>query len=99
MPQKQPTLSQIICCVLLVLALGFISSAHDTDPDEVHHQHHQCELFNFSQQWLPATEFVWPVVYPSPQRSIPLFVSFFTFVALTSRARAPPLFRSFPNLY
>lgn len=95
MQQKQHILSQVICCVLLVLLLGIVSGVHDTDLDEDHHQHHQCEMFHFSQQWLPATEFVWPVVLQSLQRSIPLLVSFFAFIVLTSRARAPPSFGVF----
>ncbi|WP_133011304.1 DUF2607 family protein [Marinomonas flavescens] len=95
MQQKQHTLVQVICCVLLVLLLGFMSSVHDTDLDEVHHQHHQCELFHFSQQWLPATEFVWPVVHSSPPRSVPLVLVFFSIIVLVHQARAPPSFRSF----
>ena len=95
MQQKQHTLGQVICCVLLVLLLGIVSGVHDSDLDEGHHQHHQCEMFHFSQQWLPATEFVWPVVLQSPQRSISPLVFFVAFIVLTSRARAPPSFRSF----
>ncbi|REG81967.1 DUF2607 family protein [Marinomonas pollencensis] len=94
MQKKQQTLVQVLCCVLLVILLGVMSSVHDTDIDEGHHQHHQCEMFHFSQQWLPASEFVWPVVWQAPQRSLPLLVTFFSIVVFISRARAPPSLRS-----